>query len=147
MLQKYVQTPKNLFCTFCKSVGHDENNCRDCELMMERTQDVYAMQSEQQNNIGNTQYDEGRAGQGSFRGRGRGGGFGRGRGQIICYNCGTQGHCARDCTNPTTTCKYCKSYYHIIKKFPILQAKMQDKRPQMGNQNVQVIGAKHRTPE
>ena len=54
LLQKYVQTPKNLFCSFCKSVGHYENNCRAYELMMERTQDVYAMQSDQQNNIGTT---------------------------------------------------------------------------------------------
>ena len=46
LFQKYVQTPKNLFCTFCESVGHDENNCRAYELMMERTQDVYVMQTD-----------------------------------------------------------------------------------------------------
>ena len=40
LLQKYVQTPKNLFCTFCKFVGNNENNCRAYELMLERTQDV-----------------------------------------------------------------------------------------------------------
>lgn len=53
LLQKCVQTPKNLLCTFCKSTGHDENNCRAYELMMERTQDVYVMQSDQKNNTGN----------------------------------------------------------------------------------------------
>ena len=47
LLQKYVQTPKNLFCTFCKFVGHDDNHYTSYELMMERTQDVYAMQSDQ----------------------------------------------------------------------------------------------------
>ena len=47
LLQKYVQTPKNLFCTFCKSVGHHGNNCRAYELMSERHRDVYAMQSDQ----------------------------------------------------------------------------------------------------
>ena len=73
LLKKYVQTPKSLFCTFCKSVGHDENNCRAYELMMERTRDVYAMQSDQQNNAGTAQYDQGRAGHGGFRGQGRGG--------------------------------------------------------------------------
>jgi hypothetical protein len=57
LLQKYVQTSKNLFCTFCKSVGHDEDHCRAYELMSERTQDVYAMQSDQQNNAGNAKYD------------------------------------------------------------------------------------------
>ena len=47
LLQKYVQTPKTLFCTCCKFVGHDENNCRAYELVMERTQDVYVVQSDQ----------------------------------------------------------------------------------------------------
>ena len=47
LLKKYVQTPKNLFYTFCKSVGHDENSCKAYELMMERTQDVYVMHSDQ----------------------------------------------------------------------------------------------------
>ena len=78
LLQKYVQKPKNLFCTFCKYVGHDENNCRAYELMTERTQDVYVMQSDQQNNTGNDQYDQGRMGREYFRGRGRSGEFGRG---------------------------------------------------------------------
>ena len=136
LLQKYVQTPKNLFCTFCKSVGHDENNWRAYELMMERTQDVYVMQSDQLNNNGNAQYDQGRVGRGVFIGRGWNLGFGRGRGQIICYHYGTPRHYARDCTNPTTTCKYSKSYDHTIEECPILLAKMQQKRPQMGNHNV-----------
>ena len=70
LLQKYVQTPKNSFCTFCKFVGHDVNNYKAYEPMMERTQDVYAVQSDQQNNAGNAQYDQGRAGRGGFRGRG-----------------------------------------------------------------------------
>ena len=48
-----MQTPKNLFCTFCKYVGHDENNWIAYELMTEGTQDVYAMQSDQKNNAGN----------------------------------------------------------------------------------------------
>ena len=106
LLQKYVQTPKNLFCTFCKFVGHDDNNYRAYELTIERTQDVYAMQSLQQNNIGTTQYDQGRAGHVGFRGRGGGGEFSRGHEQINCYSCEQQGHYARDYTNPTTICKY-----------------------------------------
>jgi hypothetical protein len=27
-MQKYVQTPTNLYCTFCKSMGHDDRDCR-----------------------------------------------------------------------------------------------------------------------
>ena len=47
MLQKYTKTPKTLYCTFCSWAGHDDSHCRALDLMMERTQDVYAMQSEQ----------------------------------------------------------------------------------------------------
>ena len=140
LLQKYVQTPKNLFFTFCKFVGHVENNCRAYELMMERTQDVYAMQSDPQNSTGTAQYNQGRAG------RGRGGGFGRGCRQINCYRCRQQGQYARDYTNPTTKCKYCKSYDHVIEECHILQNKWQEKRPRMGNQNDQLIGVENRTP-
>ena len=104
-------------------MGHDENNSRAYELMSERTQDVYAMQSDQQNNTGNVQYDQGRVGQGGFRGLGRGGGFVRGRTLIICYNCEQQGHYVRECMNPTTSYKYCKSYDHVVEECPILQAK------------------------
>lgn len=89
--------------------------------MMERTQDLYAMQSDQQNSTGTAQYDQGIAGLGNFRGRGRGGGFGRGCEQVICYNYGQQGQYARDYTNPTTTCKYCKCFDHVIQECPILQ--------------------------
>ena len=53
----------------------------------------------------------------------------------------------QDCTNPTTTCKYCKSYDHVIEECPILQARWQEKRPQMGSHNVQLIGVEDRTPE
>lgn len=37
LLHKLVQTPQQLFYTFCKSVRHDERNCWSYELMMERT--------------------------------------------------------------------------------------------------------------
>ena len=104
-----------------------------------RQQDVYVMQSDQQNN--NVQYDQGRDGRGGFRGHGRGGGFDRGRGQIIFYNYGQQGHYVRNYTTPTTAYKYCKSYDHVIEECLILQAKWQEKRPHIGNKNVQLIGA------
>ena len=58
MVQKYTKTPKNLYCTFCSLVGHDDSHFRALDMMMERTQDVYAMQSEQQNHpTEGAQYD------------------------------------------------------------------------------------------
>lgn len=35
MLQKYTQTPHQLFSDFCRSMGHNERTCRIYELMME----------------------------------------------------------------------------------------------------------------
>ena len=35
LLQRYVQTPKNPYCKFCKSVGHNEEECRSFDLMRE----------------------------------------------------------------------------------------------------------------
>lgn len=43
LLQKYTQTPEQLFCNFYKSVGHDEYTCRNYELMMGQTP-TYRMQ-------------------------------------------------------------------------------------------------------
>ena len=47
LLQKYVQVPKNLFCTFYMSVGYSDDHCRSYQLMQERTQDMYVMQTDQ----------------------------------------------------------------------------------------------------
>jgi len=45
LLQKFIQTPQQLFCNFYKSMGHDERHCQSYELMMERTP-TYQMQVE-----------------------------------------------------------------------------------------------------
>ena len=45
MLQKYTQTLQQLYCNFCRSVGHDELSCQSYELMMDRTP-TYRMQTE-----------------------------------------------------------------------------------------------------
>ena len=72
----------------------------------------------------------------------RGGGFHRGRDQFICYNCGAPRHFSRDCTNPISTCSYCKSLDHTVKEFPQLISKWQDKTmgthnpPQNANKNI-----------
>jgi hypothetical protein len=47
-MQKYVQTPTNLYCTFCKSMGHDDWDCRAYDLMHERSRDIYNIQGEVQ---------------------------------------------------------------------------------------------------
>ena len=75
MLQKYTKTPKNLYCTFYSSIGHDDSHYHALDLMMERTQDVYAMQSEQHNHPAEgAQYDPERGGYGGCGGyEGRGG--------------------------------------------------------------------------
>ena len=75
MLQKYTKTPKNLYYTFCSSVGHEDSNCRALDMMRERAQDVYVMQSEQQNHPAEgAQYDPARGGYGARGGyEGRGG--------------------------------------------------------------------------
>ena len=63
MLQKYTKTPKNLYCTFYSLVGHDDNHCHALDMMMERTQNVYVMQSEQHNHpTGGAQHDPERGG-------------------------------------------------------------------------------------
>jgi hypothetical protein len=38
--------PRNLFCNFCKSVGHDEKDCHAFDLMRECTSDAYKIQEE-----------------------------------------------------------------------------------------------------
>lgn len=47
LLQKYVQTRRNLYCKFCKSIGNDKNNCWAYEVMMERGDDSYRMKVEE----------------------------------------------------------------------------------------------------
>jgi hypothetical protein len=46
MMHKYQTVPKNSYCTFCKSVGHDDKDCRTMELMWERTSDAYRVWAE-----------------------------------------------------------------------------------------------------
>jgi hypothetical protein len=37
MMQKYQTIPKSSYFNFCKSVGHDDKDCRTMEMMRERT--------------------------------------------------------------------------------------------------------------
>jgi hypothetical protein len=47
-MQKYVQTHTNLYFKFCKSMGHDDRDCRAYDLMHERSRDIYKIQGEVQ---------------------------------------------------------------------------------------------------
>jgi hypothetical protein len=67
-MQKYVQTPTNLYCTFCKSVGHDEKYCRAYDLLHERSRDTYRIQGEVQQEGNTTQFNS--PGRGNFNPRG-----------------------------------------------------------------------------
>jgi hypothetical protein len=46
MMQKYQTIPKSTFCNFCKSVGHEDKDCRTLEIMKERTSYAYRVQDE-----------------------------------------------------------------------------------------------------
>ena len=81
---------------------------------------MYAMQVDQQGNVGFAQYDQGRMGHGNYRGRGRGRIPGKGQGPITCYKCNQQGHFARDCARPNFTCLFCKSCEHVIEDYQAL---------------------------
>ena len=81
-MKKYVQTPTNLYCTFCKSVGHDEKYYRAYDLLHERSRDTYRIQGDIQQEGNTTQYNSHGRGninpRGGFKGRGGGGGMSRG---------------------------------------------------------------------
>jgi hypothetical protein len=76
LMQKYQSTTKNLFCNFCKLVGHDEKMSHT-DLMRECTTDAYRFQGEEGLEGGVPQYNTLRGynqgGRGGFKGWGRGG--------------------------------------------------------------------------
>lgn len=87
-----VPEVKQQWCRFYKSVGHDEQNCRMYDLMIDRG-NLYRVQSDP-----SSPRSLSSAGGSPARGRGgrRGGSENRGRGKLICYNCGEVGHFSRD---------------------------------------------------
>jgi len=58
---------------FCKSVGHDETNCRAYDMMTDRR--AYRMQGDEQEGQGMPQYN---APRGGYQNKGGYGGHGRG---------------------------------------------------------------------
>ena len=45
-MQKMVTKAENMYCTFCRLVGHDEKNFRAYDLLQERTYDSYFVKGE-----------------------------------------------------------------------------------------------------
>jgi hypothetical protein len=131
-MQKCVQTPTNLYCAFCKYLGHDEKDCRAYDLLHERSRDTCRIQGYLQQEVNTTPFNSlGRKKfnpHGGFKGREQGGGMGRGRGQIIFYNCTQPGHLAREFQNPCTTCSYCNSFEHVIEDCIALLTKIQERQ-------------------
>ena len=46
-LQNIVSTPTSLYCKFCKSIGHNEKDCRAFQLLQEKMVDTYLMKIEE----------------------------------------------------------------------------------------------------
>jgi hypothetical protein len=73
-MKEYVQKPTNLYCMFYKSMGHDDRDCMACDLMHERSRDIYKIQGEVQQEGNSTQYNSPRRvnfnPRGGFKGRG-----------------------------------------------------------------------------
>jgi hypothetical protein len=111
-MKKHVQTPTNLYCTFCKSMGNDDRDCRAYDIMHERSRDIYKIQGR---------------GWWIHRKRTRRRNGSRLRTDHL-YNCAQPRHLARDCQNPYTTCSYCNSFDHVIEYCPVLLAKLQERR-------------------
>jgi hypothetical protein len=46
LLKKYHRTLRNLFSNCYKSIGHDEKDCHEFDLMREHSSDAYIFQEE-----------------------------------------------------------------------------------------------------
>jgi len=65
----------------------------------------------------------------------------------VCHNCNQLGHLTRDCQNPCTTYRYCHDIDHVIEDFHQLLAKMQERRNQGAQPNLQKISVERRTDD
>ena len=45
-MKNMVTKEDNMYCTFCRSVGHDDKNCQAYDLLQERTYDSYFVKGE-----------------------------------------------------------------------------------------------------
>jgi hypothetical protein len=58
MMQKYQTVPKSSYCNFCKSVGHDDKDCRTMDLMRERTSETYRVKAEMMTGKSSPQFNQ-----------------------------------------------------------------------------------------
>ena len=47
-LQNVISAPASMYCKFCRSVGHDEKDCKAYQLLQEKMMDTYLMKNEEQ---------------------------------------------------------------------------------------------------
>jgi hypothetical protein len=58
MMQKYQIVPKSSYCNFCKSVVHDDKDCRMMDLMRERTSEAYRVQEKMMTGQAEAQFNQ-----------------------------------------------------------------------------------------
>ena len=46
-LHDIVSAPTNLYCKFCRSVGHNEKDYKALQLLQEKTMDTYLMKNDE----------------------------------------------------------------------------------------------------
>jgi hypothetical protein len=67
-MKKYVQTPTNMYFMFCKSVGHNDRDCRAYDIMHKISMDICKIQGEVQQEGIIAQYNS--PGRGNFNPQG-----------------------------------------------------------------------------
>jgi hypothetical protein len=120
-VEKYQKMHHTLLCEYCKSMGHDVNNCQSLQLRQDNTHDVFQVQEQHKGR------DCGGAERGGYQrgprgryGRNRGGGCGGGGRPRTCFNCCEIGHVLIFCTKLCALYGHCYSPEHVTEDCPDL---------------------------
>jgi hypothetical protein len=142
MLTKYQKTDHTPFCEFRKSVGHDINNFRALDLMREESRMIMTdrvirriLHKDPTTHHGVRDHQE-EAEEPMAEGPLKALFF-----VTIVDN---MVHYSRDCTNPRTTCTYCRVLDHVTEECSELLKKWQDKKAATPRGNVQMVRAEDR---